>query len=127
MSIFRQNSMWKRIAKKRPKKSCLGASGTPFGRGLGAFGRLWGVLGRLLGVFWTPLGRSWASFGHLLGLLGASWALRVRFGVRFQPSRLELGSILEGSGEDLGRIWEVLGGFRPKFGWILDRYGKRDE
>ena len=113
--------MWKRIAKEGAKKICLGASGLHLRGVWGALGRLWGVLGPLLGVFWTPLGRSWASFGHLLGLLGASWALRVRFGVHFQPSRLELGSILEGSGEDLGRIWEGLGRIWTNFGMDFGR------
>ena len=78
------------------KKLALEASRASFWRALGTswapWGRSWAPLGRFLGAFWMLL-------GVLLGVLGASWALKARFG-----------SILEGSWGGLGVIWEPLGG-----------------
>ena len=75
------------IAKKGLKKSCLGASESPFGRGLGALGRLWGVLGRFLGA----LGRLVAGLGWILG---TCWL----------PGTLQA-SILKGSGTCRVGFW----------------------
>ena len=58
---------------------------------------------------------SWALFGRILDalgrLLGASWASFVHLG----PSRLDMGSILEGFGQDLGGSWEDFGQFLDGF------------
>ena len=92
-----------------------------FGRVLGS---VWEGVGRLLGVSWLLLGASWPFFGRskssffraLLedGLQEASW--------------IDLGSILEGFGEGLGRIWEDLGrifnNFCLDFGfWVVGLLG----
>ena len=76
---------------KIDQKSHLGGSWTPFGRGLGrpgaSFGHSWVPLGRFLGVRNRAFIRHWSKMG----------------------SKKPFGSILDGFGEDFGRIWKDLG------------------
>ena len=89
------------VAKKSSKNSPWKAPEPHFGGVWEGLGRLWDALGRILDAFWAPHGRSWVSPGHLSGLLGASWALKARFGVNLRR-------VWGGFGEDLGGSWEDL-------------------
>ena len=76
--------------------------------------------GGVLGAFGTFLGVSWALFGRLMDALGRLLGISWGSWVHLEPSRLDLGSILEGLGRVWGGFGRVLGGFWPIFGWILD-------
>ena len=97
-----------------------------FWKGLGRhFGGFWEGLGLHSARFWTVLGFSWA-------LLAASWPFFGRLKSNFfralaqdglqEAFWIDLGLILEGIWEDLGRIWEDLGEIFFHFWLHLGRF-----
>ena len=79
----------------------LGASGDPFGRLGGAFGRPWAVCGvsctlsgRIFGPSWTLLGPSWLYFDRF-------WSLQGHFGPLQALFRTLWGPILEPRGSNI--------------------------
>ena len=118
--------IWSRKIKvKKSHKNRFGEGlGPLLGRGLGGLGRLLGGVWVVWGVSWALLGASWLVFGRSKSSFFSTWA---QDGLQ-EAFWIDLGSILGGFGESLGRDLEEFGslvrGSWGKLGRSGESWGK---